>query len=222
MRAIIALTAAAALLGGVLAPTLVQAQQAGPVAGAVPAPSDVVEEAAQGILKALDADRDTYRKDAAKREALMSQYLLPHLETERAAQLVLGQHWRAATPDQRKRFINAFYHSTLSNYGTAVAEFTASRLKVYHDPVEPGKTRTTVRTEIKRDSGAPVAVNYQMELTDHGWQAYDVSVDGISYVKSYRDDFGAQIDAQGLDAVIARLEKGDKPAGVGLSIKART
>jgi phospholipid transport system substrate-binding protein len=220
MRAIIALTAAVALFGGVLAATGAQAQA--PAAAAAEAPADVVETAAQNILKALDAERDAYRKDPAKREALMTQYLLPHLETERAAQLVLGQHWRSATPDQRKRFINAFYHSMLTNYGNAVSDFTASRLKVYHDPVEPGKTRTTVRTEIKRDTGPPVAVNYQMELTDHGWQAYDVSVDGISYVKSYRDDFGAQIDAQGLDAVIARLEKGDKPAGVGMNIKART
>jgi phospholipid transport system substrate-binding protein len=216
MRAIIALTASAALLGGVLTPTLLQAQA--PAGAAAASPSQVVEEVAQNILKALDADRETYRKNPVKREQLMSQYLLPHLETERAAQLVLGQHWRTATPDQRKRFIDAFYHSMLTNYGIAIAEFTGNRLKVYPSVVEPGKTRTTVRSEIKRDSGAPVSVNYQMELTEHGWQAYDVSIDGISYVKSYRDDFAAQIDAQGLDAVITRLEKGEKPE----SIKAPT
>lgn len=211
MRAIIALTASAVLLGGVVAPPVMAGQPAGVSAES---PSQVVEDAAQNILKALDSNRDAYRKDASKREQLMSQYLLPHLETERSAQLVLGQHWRTATPEQRKRFVDAFYHSMLTNYGTAVAEFTASRLKVYHDPVDPGKKRTTVRTEIKTDGG-PVAVNYQMELTDQGWQAYDVSVNGISYVKSYRDDLGAQIDAQGLDAVIRHLEKGEKPAGLG-------
>jgi phospholipid transport system substrate-binding protein len=216
VRAIIALTASAALLGGIIAPAGVQAQP--PAAAAAQSPSQVVEEVAQNILKALEADRDTYRKDPAKREQLMSQYLLPHLETERAAQLVLGLHWKTATPDQRQRFINAFYHSMLANYGTAVAEFTANRLKVFPAVVESGKTRTTVRTEIRRDSGDSVKVDYQMELTEHGWQAYDVSVDGISYVKSYRDDFGAQIDAQGLDAVISRLEKGEKPE----SIKAPT
>jgi phospholipid transport system substrate-binding protein len=203
------------LLGGVVAPT-VQAGQ--PPAASAENPSDVVETAAQGILKALDSNRDAYRKDASKREQLMSQYLLPHLETERSAQLVLGQHWRSATPDQRKRFVEAFYHSMLTNYGTAVTEFTASRLKVYHDPVDPGKTRTTVRTEIKTDGG-PVSVNYQMELTAQGWQAYDVSVNGISYVKSYRDDLGAQIDAQGLDAVIHRLEKGERPTGLQTGMK---
>lgn len=214
MRAIIALTASAVLLGSVVAPTVLAAQPA----VSSETPSQVVEDAAQHILKALDSNRDAYRKDASKREQLMSQYLLPHLETERSAQLVLGQHWRTANPEQRKRFVEAFYHSMLTNYGTAVAEFTASRLKVYHDPVDPGKKRTTVRTEIKTDGG-PVAVNYQMELTDQGWQAYDVSVNGISYVKSYRDDLGAQIDAQGLDAVIHRLERGEKPAGLDTTMK---
>jgi len=207
MRAIVALTAGAVLLGGVFAPTLRAAQP--PVASAE-SPSDVVETAAQSILKSLDRDRDAYRKDAAKREQLMTLYLLPHLETQRAAQLVLGQHWRTATPDQRQRFVDAFYHSMLNTYGTAVAEFTAGRLKVYHDPVDPGKTRTTVRTEIRNDAGSPVAVNYQMELTANGWQAYDVTVDGISYVKSTRDDLGELIDAQGLEAVISRLQKGEK------------
>jgi phospholipid transport system substrate-binding protein len=207
----LALIATAALFVGTVAPLLpAQAQEE----AAIQDPSQVVQGVATSILKALEANREAYRKDPSKREALVQQYLLPHLETEVAARLVLGQHWRDATPEQRKRFIDAFYHSMLANYGTAIAEFTAGRLTVFPTPVEPGKKRATVRTEIRRDSGAPVSVNYSMELTDKGWQAYDVSVEGISYVKSYRDDFAAQIDAQGLDAVIVRLEKGEKPESI--------
>jgi phospholipid transport system substrate-binding protein len=180
-------------------------------------PSQVVQDAAQGILKALDANREAYRKDSKKMEQLVSQYLLPHLDTQRAAQAVLGPHWRTATPEQRQRFVDAFYHSMLSNYGNAIAEFTADRLKVFPTQVEPGATRATVRTEIKRDSGDRVSVNYYMTLTPQGWQAVDVNIDGISYVKSYKDDFGAQIDKEGLDAVIQRLERGEKPGAISKS-----
>jgi phospholipid transport system substrate-binding protein len=208
-----ALIAAAALFAGTVAP-LLPAQAQAPAAATAQDPSQVVQGVASSILKALEANRDVYRRDSTKREQLVAQYLLPHLQTELAARLVLGQHWRDATPEQRKRFIDAFYHSMLANYGTAIAEFTAGRLTVFPTPVEPGQKRATVRSEIKRDSGAPVSVNYSMELTDQGWQAYDVSVEGISYVKSYRDDFAAQIDAQGLDAVITRLEKGEKPEAI--------
>jgi phospholipid transport system substrate-binding protein len=178
-------------------------------------PSDVVQTAAQSMLKALDADREAYRKDPAKVGQLVDKYLLPHFDTEFSARLVLGQHWRTATPEQRKRFIDAFYHSLLNNYGSALADFTADKLKVYPTTVEPNATRATVRTDVKRNNGDRVSVNYYMHKTPEGWKAWDVVIDGISYVNSYREDFGSQIDQQGLDAVINRLEKGEKPSEIG-------
>jgi phospholipid transport system substrate-binding protein len=73
----------------------------------------------------------------------------------------------------------------------------------------------TVRTEVKRDNGDRVAVNYYMVRTPQGWKAWDVVIDGISYVNSYREDFGAQIEQQGIDAVIKRLDSGEKPEAIG-------
>jgi phospholipid transport system substrate-binding protein len=177
-------------------------------------PSDVVKTAAEGMLKDLDANRAAYRSDPAKVSALVDKYLLPNFDVEYSARAVLGQHWRTATPDQRKRFVDAFYHSLLTNYGAALSEFTSDKLKIFPTNVDPGSDRATVRTEVKRDNGDRVAVNYQMRKSPQGWKAVDVDIDGISYVKSYHDDFGAQIDQQGLDAVISRLEKGEKPSDI--------
>ena len=176
---------------------------------------EVVQTAAQNMLQALDANRDAYRKDPSKVGQLVDKYLLPHFDTEFAARLVLGQHWRSATPEQRQRFIDAFYHSVLTNYGNALVDFTADKLKVYPTNVDPNSTRATVRTEVKRSTGDRVAVNYYLHKTPEGWKAWDVVIDGISYVNSYREDFGAQIDQQGIDAVINRLERGEKPGGIG-------
>ncbi len=174
-------------------------------------PSTVVQNAAQGMLTALDKDRDGYRKDPAKVSQLVNTYLLPHFDTEFAAKLVLGVHWRDASPEQRKQFVDAFYHSLLTNYGSALTEFTADRLKIYPTKVEADAPRATVRTEVKRDNGDRVSVNYYMRRTPEGWKAWDVVIDGISYVNSYREDFGPQIESQGLDAVIKRLNAGEKP-----------
>jgi phospholipid transport system substrate-binding protein len=179
-----------------------------------PGPSEVVQAAAQGMLKDLDKDRAGYKRDPAKVGQLVDKYLLPHFDTEYSARLVLGKYWRTATPDQRQRFINAFYHSLLSNYGAALADFTADRLKIYPSTVDPAKSIATVRTEVKRDNGDRVAVNYYMHQTPAGWKAWDVVIDGISYVNSYRTDFGAQIEQQGIDAVIKRLEAGEKPGAI--------
>jgi len=158
-------------------------------------PSDVVQSSAQSMLKE-------------------DKYLLPHFDTEFSARLVLGAHWRTATPDQRKRFIDAFYHSLLNNYGNALSDFTADKLKIFPTKVDPGADRATVRTEVKRSGGDRVSVNYYLHKTPDGWKAWDVVIDGISYVNSYREDFGAQIDQQGIDAVINRLDKGEKPSEI--------
>jgi phospholipid transport system substrate-binding protein len=183
-------------------------------------PSAIVQATAQGILKDLEANREAYRKDPSKVGTLVDKYLLPHFDTEYAARLVLGQYWRTATPDQRKRFVDAFYHSLLTNYGSALTEFTADRLKVFPSNVDAGTDRATVRTEIKRDNGDRISVNYSLLKKPDGWKAYDVNIDGISYVKSYREDFGSQIQQQGIDSVIARLERGEKPSDINKTVKA--
>jgi phospholipid transport system substrate-binding protein len=184
-------------------------------AAAAQGPADVVQAAAQGMLNDLDKDREGYRRDPAKLAQLVDKYLLPHFDTQRSAQLVLGKYWRTATPEQRQRFIDAFYHSLLTNYGSALAEFTSDRLKIYPTNVAPDARVATVRTDVKRDNGDRVSVNYYMVRTPQGWKAWDVVIDGISYVNSYREDFGAQIEQQGIDAVIKRLNSGEKPEAIG-------
>ena len=194
-----------------------QAQNApaAPAAASADNPSDVVQTAAQSMLGDLDKDRDSYRRDPAKVGQLVDKYLLPHFDTQYSAQLVLGRYWRTASAEQRQHFVDAFYHSLLTNYGAALVDFTADRLKVFPTKVDADAQRATVRTEVKRSNGDRVSVNYYLRKTPQGWKAWDVVIDGISYVNSYREDFGAQIEQQGLDAVIKRLEAGEKPEAIG-------
>ena len=174
-------------------------------------PAKMIETTAQAMLDDISQHRAEYKADPSKVQALVDRLLLPHFDTAYAAQLVLGPHWRTATPDQRKRFIDAFYKSLLKNYGASIASFSGDRLKVLPSRTEPNAERATVRTQVKKDDGTYVPVNYSLHKTPEGWKAWDVNVEGISYVKSFRDDFGAQIDQQGLDAVIKRLESGESP-----------
>jgi len=170
-------------------------------------PSELVENAARSMLKDLDADRAAYRKDPSKVGALVEKYLLPHFDVQYSARMVLGKHWRDATPEQRQRFADAFYHTLVDNYGSALAEFTSDRLKVFPTKVDADADRASVRTEVTRDNGDHVPVNYSLRKSDDGWKAWDVVIEGISYVKSFREDYGAAIDQQGLDAVIERIQK---------------
>jgi phospholipid transport system substrate-binding protein len=216
MTAIVAATlASAALHAGAQAPPPAPGQTPATTTAAAADPAALVQEAAQGMLADIDKNRDAYRRDPAKVAPVVDKYLLPHFDTETAARVVLGQFWRSATPEQRQRFINAFYHSLLGNYGAALVEFTPDRLKIFPSRVEPGATTATVRTEVRRRNGDRVSVNYSLRMTPEGWKAWDVVIDGISYVKSYREDFDAQIQSQGLETVIKRLESGERPAQIG-------
>ena len=169
-------------------------------------PSQLIESSANVILSGIDKNRAQYRKDPTGLYNLVEGTLLPNFDTPYAAQLVLGTHWRNASTEQRKRFVEAFYKSLLYTYGDAMIDFTADRLKVFPTKVAPEDTKATVRTEIKRSNGTKVAVNYSMRKVNGAWKAWDVVIDGISYVKSYREDYGAEVQQKGLDAVIARLE----------------
>jgi phospholipid transport system substrate-binding protein len=169
-------------------------------------PSELIESSANILLSGIDSRRAEFRKDPTGLYKLVAETLLPNFDTPYAAQLVLGKHWRTATPEQRKRFVEAFYNSLLYTYGDAMIDFTADRLKVLPTKVAPTDERATVRTEIKRSNGTKVSVNYSLRKVNGGWKAWDVVIDGISYVKSYREDYGSEVDQTGLEAVIKRLE----------------
>jgi phospholipid transport system substrate-binding protein len=182
-------------------------------------PQELVENSAKRMLAELDKNRAMYKSDSAKLEALVGNVLLPYFDTDYAARLVLGQSWRTATPEQRKRFVDAFYHSLLRNYGAALVDFTGDRFVILPYKGDPSDTTATVRTEVKRSSGDKVPVNFSLHKTPEGWKAWDVVIEGISYVKSFRTDFASEIQQKGLDDVITRLEKEGKvgPNGAAVS-----
>jgi phospholipid transport system substrate-binding protein len=197
-----------AFLISMLGLTAHAADTAAPVANASTlTPQQLIENSAKKMLQELDANRATYRADPAKLDALVGNVLLPSFDTEYSARLVLGQNWRTATPEQRKRFVDAFYHSLLRNYGAALIDFTGDRFVILPYKGDSGDTAATVRTEVKRSSGDKVPVNFSLHKTADGWKVWDVVIEGISYVKSFRTDFAAEIQQKGLDDVITRLEK---------------
>jgi phospholipid transport system substrate-binding protein len=202
---------ALSLLAAVLCLGAVHAADAPAIPG--PGPQQLIETASQAMLRDIDANRAALRQDPARLRALVDKNLVPHFDTEYAARLVLGKHWRTATPEQRTRFVEAFIQSMMRKYGNALLEFTADRLSILPFKGDPAATTATVRTEVKRDNGTPVPVNYTMRGTSQGWKAWDVTIEGVSYVKNFRTDFGAEIDAKGLDAVINRLETENAAAG---------
>ncbi|HXC57722.1 MAG TPA: ABC transporter substrate-binding protein [Steroidobacteraceae bacterium] len=158
-------------------------------------PQKLIESSSKTLFADLDANRAKYRKDITQLYKVVDSIFLPHVDVDFAAQQVLGKYWRTATPEQRKRFVTAFYRSLLTTYGDALVDFTGDRMKVL--PFQGDATQPR----------ASVNVAYSLRKDAAGvWKVWDVVIEGISYVKSFREDFGLEIDQKGLDGLLQRLE----------------
>jgi phospholipid transport system substrate-binding protein len=170
-----------------------------------PGPQELMEQVSRDLQQAIDADREALTKDRTKLRALIDRLLLPHFDTDYAARMVLGRHWRDASESQRTRFIEAFYQSLMADYGDALLQFNREQLKILPFRGDPAANTATVRTEVMRE-GKVVPVNFSLRRTPDGWKAWDVTIEGISYARNFRNDYGTEVDQQGLEHLIKRLE----------------
>ena len=170
-------------------------------------PNQVVQTLVDDLGKTMEAKRAELSKD---REALLKTIdaiVLPHFDIDYASLLVLGQNARSATPEQRARFAKAMYNSITHRYAEGLLKYTEGRVRVLPFQGELNDKRTLVRTQVVLDDGKNVPVDYAFRKTSGGeWKAYDVIIEGISYVTNYRNQVAAEIAKSGLDALTARLE----------------
>jgi phospholipid transport system substrate-binding protein len=119
----------------------------------------------------------------------------------------LRDHWKTATPEQQRRFVDAFYRYLLASYGDALLEFRHDTIEVLPVQEDTIGSSTRVRTQMKLTGGSVFDVDYYMRQDDRGWLIVDVIAEGISYVRTYRTEYGLEIRARGLEALTARLEE---------------
>jgi len=169
-------------------------------------PADVVREAADELEKKLEGRKDELRADRKALYALIDELLLPRFDRDYAARLVLGRHWRSANKEQQQRFIDAFYRALLQRYADGVLEYDSNKVEILPYRGDDKEDRTTVRTIVLLDDGTKVPVNYALVKRDAGWLMFDVTIEGISYVRNFRAEMNSEIQAKGLEAVIERLE----------------
>jgi len=206
--AVVAIPALAWLaIAQISAPALAAADEMASTAVVPPAPGpqDVMADLTARLFALLDKESAATRHNADSVLPLVDKLLSPNFDREYAAHLVLGAHWRDATPDQRQRFAAALYRRLLRTYSGSVAEWTEDRVKLLPLRSDPAALQVTVHTQITDSRGSIVAVDFRLRQTADGWKIFDVIVDGVSYVRNYHDDTDAEIAQQGLDAAIARL-----------------
>ncbi len=169
-------------------------------------PNEAIESAVAEFAVALEGRKEALAANRPELYAVVDEVLLPRFDRRYAAQLVLGRHWRTASAEQRDKFITVFYGALLQRYSDGVLEFDQDRVEILPFRGDATKKRTTVKSIVRLSDGTKVPVSYGMVRRDGKWLMFDVTIEGISYIRNFRTELNAEIQAKSLDAVIARLE----------------
>jgi len=187
------------------APGAVHAQEAG---GALEAPDKFVQIVGNRALEAVRNDAAAKRGDVSRIHELVNQYLLPHTNFEKTTRLAVGQHWRKATDEQKRELVAAFQGTLLRTYGSALSG--VDKIRAFRTLPFRGDANAddvVVRSVFTQRNGPDVAVDYRLERTPGGWKIYDVNVEGIWLIQTYRTQFSQQVNQAGIDGLIDLLNQ---------------
>jgi len=170
-------------------------------------PNQVVQNLVDELAKTMEARRGELQKDRDALIKTIDGIVLPYFDIDYASILVLGQNARTATVEQRARFAKAMYNSITHRYAEGLLKYTEGRVRVLPFQGELNEKRSLVRTQVVLDDGKVVPVDYAFRKSSNGdWKAYDVIIEGISYVTNYRNQVAAEISKSSIDALTTRLE----------------
>ena len=174
---------------------------------------DVLKATTEELSSQVEQNREAIESDPDVAHDVVRRILKPRLDLERTSRWVLGKHWGSADDNQKQRFIAEFTTLLVRTYATAVADLAGVEVEYLPLKGEPGAKDVTVQTQIAHDGGEPIGVYYRMYNGQNGWKVYDVSIDGVSLVTTYRSSFSRVVRSDGIDALINRLVEKNKGAG---------
>lgn len=173
-------------------------------------PSQIVEDTAGRILEQIDARRAEFQVDPDALKSLVRGELLPLLDQEYSARLILGRQGRELPADKISEFADALSMILTDRYSTGLLRFRSrDQMKILPPNPNDNERLTRVRTRVQLENGGSAPVDYAFRKTDEGWRVFDVTVEGISYILTFRNQLAPKVAAEGIDKVTADLRAGN-------------
>ena len=178
-------------------------------------PEELVKKVTADVLDSIKNDKQLASGDRQRAIKLAEEKVLPHVDFDEATRLAVGRAWAQATPEQKKQLTHEFRNMLVRTYANAIQPYEGQQMKVMPVRMKPGDTEVTVQNQFMRGGAQPVKIDYSMRKTDKGWKIYDIVVEGVSLVLTYRSEFDAVVKQEGVDGLIKRLSQKNTPAAVG-------
>jgi phospholipid transport system substrate-binding protein len=173
-------------------------------------PLTIIEQTTTQILQALDSRREEFTADPQLLRDVVREDLLPLIDLDYSARLILGKAGRGVSPEQLGAFSEAMSGVLINRYADGLIEFRSDE-QIEVLPMKGNNTDklTRVRTRIKLDNGGYAPVDYSFRKTEQGWKAFDVTVEGISYVITFRNQIAPRVEAEGIEKVTRDILAGN-------------
>jgi phospholipid transport system substrate-binding protein len=171
-----------------------------------------IKRVSSDLLDTVKADKTILSGDINKISVLVDQRVMPHLNFQRMTASAVGPGWRQATPEQQKRLQEEFKALLVRTYSGAVTQVSDQSIVVKPLRSAPEDKEVIVRTEV-RGKGDPIQLDYRVEKAadaPSGWRIYNLNVMGVWLVDNYRTQFAQEINAKGVDGLIASLAERNK------------
>ena len=180
-------------------------------------PEALVQKVTDEVMAAIKSDKQLAAGDRQRAMRLAEEKVLPYVDFEEATRLAVGRAWSQANPEQRKKLVSEFRNMLVRTYSNAIEGYQGQTLKVMpsRGGKQDSKDEATVRTQFVRSGGKPLPIEFQMRKSGQDWKVYDIAVEGISLVLTYRSEFDAVVKQQGIDGLIKRLTEKNAPPKIG-------
>ncbi len=180
------------------------------------APEQLVQKITDEVLAAIKSDKDLAAGDKQKAVKLAEEKVLPYIDFDEATRLAVGRAWSQASPEQKKKLTGEFRNMLVRTYSNAIGAYQGQTLKVLPSRGKPpAGDEASVRTQFIRPGGQPLPIEFAMRKTGDTWKVFDIVVEGVSLVLTYRSEFDAVVKQEGIDGLIKRLAQKNTPAAVG-------
>lgn len=181
------------------------------------APDALIDRLSKEVLELIRSDKAVQAGDVSRIMTLVDSKIMPNVNFQRMTALSVGPAWRQATVEQRQRLQDEFKVLLVRTYSGALAHVSDQEVVVRPLRAAPDDKEVLVRSEV-RGRGDPVQLEYRMERTPGqgaGWKIFNLNVMGIWLVETYRSQFAQEINAKGVDGLIAALAERNRSNAAG-------
>jgi phospholipid transport system substrate-binding protein len=184
-------------------------------------PQQLVADSVNKLLTRLRENSDRIRQDQAVAYEISDELVAPNIDFPRIARLVIGKYWRSASKTQKQRLVTEIRDLLVRSYVTAMTSYIDdlvdenNMIEFLPSRYQPGDRKASVRANIALGGRPTAQVDYQLYYVDK-WKIYDIRIEGISLAITYRTSFGEQIEREGLESLIAKLEERNRRGEVEL------